>query len=96
VNDTAAGLSPSAASGKGRPQPQKDFEQALHLTHSKLGPALLAGLALWYGSPWLLQATLIWFAHIGFDRALGYGLKYASAFSDTHLGRIGRHRQQGA
>jgi hypothetical protein len=29
-------------------------------------------------------------AHIGGDRALGYGLKYPTAFGDTHLGRIGR------
>jgi hypothetical protein len=29
-------------------------------------------------------------AHIEFDRMPGYGLKYASAFSDTHLGCIGR------
>jgi hypothetical protein len=35
--------------------------------------------------------ALIWLAHAGFDRALGYGLKYASGFRDTHLGRIG-HR----
>jgi hypothetical protein len=34
---------------------------------------------------------LIWFAHIGADRALGYGLKYPTGFHDTHLGRIGRH-----
>ncbi len=34
--------------------------------------------------------ALIWLAHVGFDRALGYGLKYPTAFQDTHLGRIGR------
>jgi hypothetical protein len=34
--------------------------------------------------------ALIWIAHIGIDRALGYGLKYATGFGDTHLGRIGR------
>ena len=28
--------------------------------------------------------------HIGVDRALGYGLKYPTAFADTHLGRVGR------
>jgi hypothetical protein len=33
---------------------------------------------------------LVWAAHIGFDRGLGYGLKYPSAFGDTHLGRIGK------
>ena len=34
--------------------------------------------------------AIIWFAHVGLDRAVGYGLKYASDFKDTHLGRIGR------
>jgi hypothetical protein len=44
----------------------------------------------------LLPIALVWFAHIGFDRALGYGLKYASGFSGTHLGTIGRLRRQTA
>jgi hypothetical protein len=26
---------------------------------------------------------MIWLAHIGFDRALGYGLKYSSGFGVT-------------
>jgi hypothetical protein len=34
-------------------------------------------------------AGVIWCAHIGFDRALGYGLKYPGDFKMTHLGRIG-------
>ncbi|MBO0751473.1 MAG: DUF4260 domain-containing protein [Bradyrhizobiaceae bacterium] len=51
-------------------------------------PLLAAGLLT--GAPTLTAAALIWIAHIGFDRALGYGLKYASGFGDTHLGRIGR------
>ena len=33
---------------------------------------------------------LILIAHIGLDRAFGYGLKYSTAFGDTHLGRSGR------
>lgn len=36
-------------------------------------------------------AALLWIAHIGIDRALGYGLKLPSGFTDTHLGRIGAH-----
>ncbi len=40
--------------------------------------------------PRLWLAALVWIAHIGFDRALGFGLKYASRFGDTHLGRTGR------
>ncbi len=34
---------------------------------------------------WLL---LIWIAHIAFDRLMGYGLKYGTAFKDTHLQRV--------
>lgn len=37
-----------------------------------------------------IAIPLIWLAHVGFDRMLGYGLKYPTAFQDTHLGRIGR------
>ena len=36
--------------------------------------------------PILHALALIWAAHIGFDRALGYGLKYAAGFGVTHLG----------
>lgn len=32
---------------------------------------------------------LVWVAHIGFDRMLGYGLKYQEGFNFTHLGKIG-------
>lgn len=38
----------------------------------------------------LLLTGALWMTHIGIDRALGYGLKYGTAFQDTHLGRIGR------
>jgi hypothetical protein len=61
---------------------------AYNVAHSYVGPALAAALALTTGRP--AVAALIWAAHIGFDRALGYGLKYPSGFTDTHLGRIGR------
>lgn len=37
-----------------------------------------------------LGLGLIWCAHIGFDRALGYGLKSPEGFRFTHLGKIGR------
>jgi Domain of unknown function (DUF4260) len=42
------------------------------------------------GVPVLTAAGLIWIAHIGFDRALGFGLKYPTGFGDTQLGRTGR------
>ena len=31
----------------------------------------------------------IWFAHIGLDRMLGYGLKLPDGFKHTHLGTMG-------
>ena len=40
--------------------------------------------------PALACAGIIWGAHVGFDRALGYGLKYSTGFGFTHLGLIGR------
>jgi len=58
--------------------------------HSYVGPALLAALGATDGAHGLLLVACIWAAHIGFDRVLGYGLKYGSGFGDTHLGRGGR------
>lgn len=61
--------------------------------HTVAGPALLLGLALVLGSALILALSLIWLAHIGFDRMLGFGLKYATGFSDTHLGFIGGRKR---
>jgi len=58
--------------------------------HSYIGALACFGLGLAYVSPPLQVAGLIWCAHIGADRALGYGLKHADSFNHTHLGRIGR------
>jgi hypothetical protein len=63
---------------------------AYNALHSTLGPAGLVGLGLFLDHSMLLGLASIWAAHIGFDRMLGYGLKYTSGFNDTHLGRIGR------
>jgi len=43
----------------------------------------------------LLGVGLIWCAHIGFDRLLGYGLKSPDGFRFTHLGKIGRDKTAG-
>lgn len=53
------------------------------------GVAVLAlGLSTATGPAIIAGAVLV--AHTGMDRLAGYGLKYPSAFADTHLGRIGR------
>jgi hypothetical protein len=63
---------------------------AYNAAHSYAGPLGLLALGVLGAQPGLLAIALVWCAHIGFDRALGYGLKYASGFGQTHLGRVGR------
>ncbi|MBT2337168.1 DUF4260 domain-containing protein [Variovorax paradoxus] len=59
-------------------------------THSYLGAIALLAVGALAAIPWAVAGGLIWCAHIGLDRALGYGLKYGAGFGSTHLGRIGR------
>lgn len=65
---------------------------AYDAAHALVAPLVLAlaGLAL----PALLPYALIWIAHIGFDRALGYGLKYTRGFAATHLGDLHAARRR--
>ena len=58
-----------------------------------IGHTYTVPFLLWVGlyfahTPWLFFVCVIWIAHIGFDRFLGYGLKYPTAFKDTHLGKV--------
>ena len=59
--------------------------QLYNLVHTYVLPLALAGAALHEHRFGLLSFALIWIAHIGADRALGYGLKYPTFFKDTHL-----------
>jgi Domain of unknown function (DUF4260) len=61
-----------------------------NLTHLKILPLALGIIGLLTGNTLEIQLALIWFAHIGMDRALGYGLKLETGFSDTTLGKIGQ------
>jgi len=58
--------------------------------HSYLAPVALMTSGFAIGDPLTLSIAMIWLGHIGIDRALGYGLKYAEGFGYTHLGRIGK------
>jgi hypothetical protein len=58
--------------------------------HSYMAPMALMTTGFATNSPLTLSIAMIWLAHIGFDRALGYGLKYSAGFGFTHLGRIGK------
>jgi hypothetical protein len=59
-----------------------------NLGHTYLTPILSLVIALSLGKLWGLLFTLLWFAHIGIDRALGLGLKFPDGFKNTHLGRL--------
>lgn len=62
--------------------------------HTYGSPAMLALASLGLANPQLLLIAVIWAAHIGFDRMMGYGLKYETAFGATHLGWRGRKEPQ--
>ncbi|WP_193163921.1 DUF4260 domain-containing protein [Microbulbifer hainanensis] len=63
---------------------------AYNCAHSLIGPSLFLSLSLFVDNSISQLIGLIWVAHIGFDRALGYGLKYSKGFGYTHLGKIGK------
>ena len=63
---------------------------AYNAMHSYAGAVGLLAAGVLGGMPMLLAVGLVWCAHIGFDRMLGYGLKYDAGFGRTHLGRLGR------
>ena len=56
--------------------------------HTYAMPAVVGALGTIFASPLMVAVALIWFAHIGMDRTVGYGLKYPSSFKDTHLERV--------
>jgi len=60
--------------------------------HTYVTPAALALCALLLHARADLAVALIWANHIGVDRLLGYGLKYADGFGYTHLDRPGKRR----
>ena len=64
-----------------------------NLAHTYTLPAILGAIGWFGGVPLLVELALIWVAHIGMDRALGYGLKYPGYDHQTHLGPIGKAKK---
>jgi hypothetical protein len=56
--------------------------------HTYAVPIVLAAVGVIANAEIATQVGLIWFTHIGADRAVGYGLKYPTRFKDTHLQRV--------
>jgi len=60
--------------------------------HTYVTPAVLALCALLLQAHLALAVAIIWANHIGVDRLLGFGLKYADGFGYTHLGFTGKRK----
>lgn len=58
-----------------------------NLFHTYAAPGLLAAFGLLAGSSLAVSLALVWFAHIAFDRMVGFGLKYPIPRDTVH------HRQ---
>jgi hypothetical protein len=56
--------------------------------HTTLLPIALGVVGVLGEADVAVQLALIWLAHIGADRMIGYGLKYPTHFKDTHLQRV--------
>ncbi len=67
---------------------QKVGARVYDLVHFEAWPVSLGVAGVLADSRLAIQLALIWLAHVGADRLLGYGLKYETGFKDTHLQRV--------
>ena len=58
---------------------------AYDLAHTYVPPAALGVAGMLGNSGLAVALALVWFAHIGMDRALGLGLQYPDGSGGTHL-----------
>src|SRR5690606_20918319 len=61
-----------------------------NLFHHKAVAIAVYLLGIYTGNSVVELIGVILFAHSAMDRMLGYGLKYTTSFTDTHLGKIGK------
>jgi hypothetical protein len=59
-----------------------------NFAHTYITPGILLAIAYFAAKPQLFPIALIWTAHIGFDRLLGFGIKYPTNFKDAHLQHV--------
>jgi len=67
---------------------QKAGSIAYNIVHSIILPLSLALYSVLMDNSLGIQASLIWFAHIGMDHIFGYGFKYIGQFKETHFSRV--------
>jgi Domain of unknown function (DUF4260) len=65
-----------------------------NIGHSYPAAALVTLLGFLMAIPLTIAIGAVWFGHIGWDRAFGYGLKYATSFKHTHLGDLGKPKHR--
>ena len=63
-----------------------------NVVHNWVVGLVVLGMGAWSGVEALTLAGAILVAHVGMDRAAGYGLKLPTSFQETHLGLIGKAR----
>lgn len=63
--------------------------RSYNLTHITPLPGVLVAVGWWQNTSLAVALGLVWLAHIGLDRMLGYGLNYGDDFQHTHLSGIG-------
>ena len=63
---------------------------AYNAVHTMIGPLALLGVGWWLagGVSMAVAVALVWLAHIGMDRMVGYGLKYPDSAKRNHLGEV--------
>ena len=72
---------------------EKTGARVYNFFHTYTHPAIIGAIGCFGGVPVLVEIALIWAAHIGMDRALGYGLKYPGLKDHTHLGLMGNAKK---
>jgi hypothetical protein len=63
-----------------------------NLAHDLATGVVVFGLGVASGIVPVAAIGAVLVAHSGMDRVAGYGLKFPTAFGDTHLGHIGKDR----
>jgi uncharacterized membrane protein len=58
-----------------------------NLAHNWLVGLAALGAGVWLDERLLMFAGAVLIGHVGVDRLLGYGLKHATGFKDTHMQR---------
>ncbi|KAF0717097.1 Aste57867_2494 [Aphanomyces stellatus] len=57
-----------------------------NLSHTFVGPLVTVMIYLLLNDHvWLLHVAVIWVSHLGWERSLGYGLRYPDGFTSTHI-----------